>query len=37
LLALHEDRMPQFHAGLGPVALARSAIDAARCRGGIAA
>lgn len=33
MLALHENRMPQFHAGLGPVALARSAIDAAAAVG----
>jgi putative colanic acid biosynthesis UDP-glucose lipid carrier transferase len=33
LLALHENRMPQFHAGLGPAALARSAIDAAAAVG----
>jgi putative colanic acid biosynthesis UDP-glucose lipid carrier transferase len=33
LIALHEKRMPQFHGGLGPVALARSAIDAAAAVG----
>jgi putative colanic acid biosynthesis UDP-glucose lipid carrier transferase len=33
LLALHEKRMPRFRGGLGPVALARSAIDAAAAVG----
>ncbi|HZC76638.1 MAG TPA: hypothetical protein VE258_02750, partial [Ktedonobacterales bacterium] len=29
MLALHENRVPQFQGRLGPVALVRSAIDAA--------
>jgi putative colanic acid biosynthesis UDP-glucose lipid carrier transferase len=37
LLALHENRMPQLQGRLGPVALVRSAIDAASAIGTLAA
>jgi putative colanic acid biosynthesis UDP-glucose lipid carrier transferase len=37
LLALHENRVPQFQGRLGPVALLRSAIDAASATGTLVA